>query len=138
MYAETTRLKLSDIQKHKALFDFLNALRTIDVAFVADRKTILKDKIHRNEDPSTLKDLLKNFRNHLRTARALTPLMTNDSSHSAFATFQNHSSDNHSPDCDHSHDHDSNQQRFNLKCLCENDHLYRDCLYILIKNRSSE
>ncbi len=128
MYVETTRLKLSDIQRHRALFDFLNALRIVDVAFVVDRETILEDKIHRNENLSTLKDLLKNFRNHLRTTRALILLMTNESSHSAFATLQSHSSD-----CDHLHD-----DKFNLKCLCEENHLYRDCLYILIKNRSSE
>ncbi len=127
MYAKTTRLKLSDIQRHRALFDFLNALRIVDVAFVIDRETILKDKIHRNENLSTLKDLLKNFRNHLRTTRALISLMTNDNNHSTFATFQNNSSD------DHSHD-----EKFNLKCLCEENHLYRNCLYILIKNRSSE
>jgi hypothetical protein len=138
IYAETTRLKLSDIQKHRALFDFLNALRTVDVTFVIDRETILEDKIHRNENLSTLKDLLKNFRNHLRTIRALTSLMTNESSHSVFATLQSHLSDDHSSnchssDCDHSHD-----DKFNLKCLYEKDHLYKDCFYILIKNRSSE
>ncbi len=133
MYAETTRLKLSDIQRHRALFDFLNALRIVDVAFVVDRKTILEDKIHRNENSSTLKDLLRNFRNHLRTTRVLISLMTNKSSHSAFATLQSHASD-----CDHSHDHDSFDDKFNLKCLCEKDHLYKDCFYILIKNRSSE
>jgi hypothetical protein len=38
VYAETTRLKLSDIQRHRALFDFLNALRTVDVTFVTDRE----------------------------------------------------------------------------------------------------
>ncbi len=127
MYAEATRLKLFDIQKHRVLFDFLNALRIVDVAFVVDREIILEDKIHRNENSSTLKDLLKNFRNHLRTTRALISLMTNESSHSAFATLMSRSSD------DHSHD-----DKFNLKCLCERDHLYRDCFYILIKNRSSE
>jgi hypothetical protein len=42
MYAETTRLKLSDIQGHRALFDFLNALRTVDVAFVAGREAIVE------------------------------------------------------------------------------------------------
>ncbi len=128
MYVETTRLKLPDIQKRRALFDFLNALRTVDVTFVIDREVILEDKIHRNENSHTLKDLLKNFRNHLRTARVLLSLMTNESSHSAFATLQSHS-----PDCDHSHD-----DKFNLKCLCEEDHLYRNCFYILIKNRPSE
>jgi hypothetical protein len=133
MYAETTRLKLSDIQRHRALFDFLNALRIVDVAFVINRETILEDKIHRNEDLSTLKDLLKNFRNHLRTTRALISLMTNESSHFAFATLMRHSFNDHRSDCDHSHD-----DKFNLKCLCEKDHLYRDCLYILIKHRSSE
>jgi hypothetical protein len=126
MYAETTRLKLSDIQKHRVLFDFLNALRIVDVAFVVDREIILEDKIHRNENPPTLKDLLINFRNHLRTIRALISLMTNESSHSAFATLQSHLP------------HDPSDEKFNLKCLCERDHLYRDCLYILIKNRSSE
>ncbi len=133
MYAETARLKLSDIQRHRALFDFLNALRIVDVTFVTDREIILENKIHRNENLSTLKDVLKNFRNHLRTTRALISLMTNESSHFAFATLMRHSSDCHTSDCDHSHD-----DKFNLKCLYEKDHLYKDCFYILIKNRSSE
>jgi hypothetical protein len=38
MYAKTTRLKLFDIQKHRVLFDFLNALRIVDDAFVIDKK----------------------------------------------------------------------------------------------------
>jgi hypothetical protein len=127
MYAETTRLKLSNIQRHRALFDFLNALRIVDVTFVINKEIILENKTHRNENLSTLKDLLKNFRNHLRTTRVRISLMMNKSSHSAFATLRSHSSD------DHSHD-----GKFNLKYLCEKNHLYKNCLYILIKNKSSE
>ncbi len=133
MYVATTRLKLSDIQRHRTLFDFLIALRIVDVAFVVDKKAILKDKIHRNKDLSTLKDLLKNFHNHLRTTRVLTSLMTNESCHSAFATLQKHSSNCHTSDCGHSHDDKSN-----LKCLCKSEHRLRDCFYALIKNRLSK
>jgi hypothetical protein len=122
IFADATRLKLFDIQRHRALYDFLNALRIVDVVFVIDRETILKDKISRNENSSTFKNLLKNFRNHLRTTRALISLMIHKRNHFAFATLQNHSSD----------------EKISKECLCENDHWYRNCSYILIKSRSSE
>ncbi len=88
IFADATRLKLLNIQRHRALYDFLNAFRTIDVTLVIDKKIILKNKINRNENFSTLKNLLKNFRNQLRTTRALILLMIDDNNHEAFITLQ--------------------------------------------------
>jgi hypothetical protein len=128
IFADATRLKLPDIQRHRALYDFLNALRIVDVAFVTDREAILKDKISRNEDPPTLKNLLKNFRNHLRTTRALASLMTDDSSHEAFATLQEKS------------DGETTDQKRDEKieislCLCETAHRFSECSFIRLSIR---
>ncbi len=41
VYAEAVRLNLSNVQDHRCLYNFLNALRIVDVTFVIDRKAIL-------------------------------------------------------------------------------------------------
>ncbi len=73
VYAETARLNLPDVQGDRCVYDFLNALRTVNVAFVVGREAILNYEIRQGKT-SSIKDLLENFRNHLRTARALTSL----------------------------------------------------------------
>jgi hypothetical protein len=70
IYVETTRLKVSDVQESRSLYVFLNVLRSIDVVYVIDREAVLKDKILKNET-SSIKDFLKNFRNHIRTTKIL-------------------------------------------------------------------
>jgi hypothetical protein len=66
-------LNLPDVQGDRCVYDFLNSLRTVDVAFVAGREAILNYEI-RQRKTSSIKDLLENFRNHLRTVRAPTSL----------------------------------------------------------------
>jgi hypothetical protein len=38
IYVKTKRLNLSDVQKDRCAYDLLNALRTIDLSFVSDRR----------------------------------------------------------------------------------------------------
>jgi hypothetical protein len=45
MYAKTIRLKIFDVQEDRCLYDFLNALRTVDVTFVVDKEAILNYEI---------------------------------------------------------------------------------------------
>jgi hypothetical protein len=85
VYAEAARLKLPNFQGHRCLYDFLTASRTVDVTFVADREAILNYEIQQEETPSSIMDLLEEFRNQLRTAWAL---INKGTSHSAFATLQ--------------------------------------------------
>jgi hypothetical protein len=40
------------------------------MAYVSGREAVLVDRIERNNTPPSVKDLLKNYRNYLRTVRA--------------------------------------------------------------------
>jgi hypothetical protein len=55
IYVKATRLKISDVQESRSLYVFLNALWSIDVVYVIDRKAVLKNKILRNETSSIKK-----------------------------------------------------------------------------------
>ncbi len=61
----------------------------IDVTFVIERETILNYDIQQKKSSSFILNFLKKFRNYLRMIRALINKKTN---HSAFAIFQDQSS----------------------------------------------
>jgi hypothetical protein len=91
MYAKTVKLNISDVRDHRCLYDFLNALRTINVTFVIDRKTILNYEVQQRKTSSFIFDFLKKFRNHLRIVKTLfnqTKHTNKKVNHSAFAIFQ--------------------------------------------------
>jgi hypothetical protein len=149
VYAEAVRLDISDVQGHRCLYDFLNALRTVDVAFVAGREAILNYEVQQGKTPSFILDLLEEFRNHLRTVKALSNQAGHtgkEANHSAFATFQGQgtepadqkSSHKCSDSCEHS---GSGSGESNLtvigpsgkkysNCLCGMPHRYMECPYI--------
>jgi hypothetical protein len=133
IYVEATRLKISDVQESRSLYVFLNAFRSIDVVYVIDRKAVLEDKILRNET-SSIKDLLKSFRNHIRTTRILS-FKESAHSHSTFATLQKETSSddivNISNQQQHSkafsHTEDDKQER---SCVCDEWHQLWLCDYL--------
>jgi hypothetical protein len=152
MYAKTIRLNIFDVQDHRCLYDFLNALRTIDVTFVIDRKTILNYEVQQKKTSSFILDFLKKFRNHLRIVKTLfsqTEHTNKRTNYSAFAVFQdqdmklvdqrfNHKCSN---DCEHFESENSESNESNLiviessdkkysNCLCEISHRYMKCSYI--------
>jgi hypothetical protein len=69
IYAKTKRLNLSDVQNDRCAYDFLNSLRTMNLSFVFKRKTILNYEMNQSKFSTSIRDLLKEFRNHLRIAR---------------------------------------------------------------------
>ncbi len=131
-YAKTDRLELSDVQNHRCVYDFLNALRTVNMTFVADRETVLKNRIQRNENLSSIKDLLKNFRNHLRTNRTLSQRKT---IHFAFVILNGETSEQSTASTDQKK---SNQATENKICVCDSKHSHRKCYYLHSSQRSAE
>ncbi len=61
MYAKIIRLKISDVQEDRCLYDFLNALRIVDVTFVVDKKTILNYEIQQEKSSSFILIFWRNF-----------------------------------------------------------------------------
>jgi hypothetical protein len=157
MYAKTIRLNISDVQDHRCLYDFLNALKTIDVIFVIDRKTILNYEVQQKKTSLFIFDFLKKFRNHLRIVKTLfnqTKHTNKKANHSAFAIFQDQDTKladqkfNHkcSNDCEHSESESdksnlivikSNDKKYS-NCLCEMSHRYMKCSYIRSRIRQRD
>lgn len=125
IYAEAVKLSLPHIQNHRCLYDFLNALRAVDMPFIAGREAITEDKIQQNGSPPTLKELLESYRNHLRTTRALNIM---DATHSAFAKLQGEGPDATA----HTHGDGDGEKK---TCLCGEAHAFRKCPYIIPKVR---
>ncbi len=107
MYAKTKRLNLSNVSKNRCVYDFLNSLRTVNADFVIDRKTILIHEINQSKLSTSIRNILKEFRNHLRIARAL---ITRRATHETFVTLQKKNSENENNDkSDQSKKSDKNQ-----------------------------
>ncbi len=49
IYAKTKRLNLSNVQKNRCAYDFLNSLRRINTSFVIDKKIILNHEMNQNK-----------------------------------------------------------------------------------------
>jgi hypothetical protein len=61
----------------------------MNLSFVFEKKTILNHEMNQNKSSTSIRNLLKEFRNHLRIARTL---ITKRATHEAFATLQKKSS----------------------------------------------
>ncbi len=85
IYAKTKRLNLFYVQNDQCAYDFLNSLRTMNLSYMFNKKTILNHEMNQKKSSTSIKNRLKEFRNHLRIARAL---ITKQTSHEAFATLQ--------------------------------------------------
>lgn len=121
VYTEAQNLSLPDVQKERPLYDFLNALRPVDTAFVAGREATLEERIRRKEDLPTILDMLENYRNHVRISKASS---TKGSSHAAFATFQGNSENDE-------------KKKKSTKCVCGEEHLFKECPYLIESLRAS-
>ncbi len=134
IYAKTKRLNFSDVQNDRCAYDFLNALRTMNLSFVFKRKTILNHEMNQKKSSTSIKDLLENFRNHLRIARTL---ITKKATHETFATLQEKSSNDETTDQKRSEKF-SNRKIENRSCLCNRKHSFNECYYLIEKLRSIE
>jgi hypothetical protein len=148
-----------NVQKDRCLYDFLNALRTVDVIFVVDKKTILNYEVQQEKSSSFILDFLKKFRNHLRIIKTLLNQIDHTNkkiNHSIFAnlrsqnTKSNKKSDHKCFDnCDHFETFEnfesksilivieSNEKKYS-NWLCEMFHRYMKCFYIRLKIKKSD
>jgi hypothetical protein len=159
MYAKTIRLNISDVQEDRCLYDFSNALRTVHVTFVVDKKTTLTYEVQQEKSSSFIFDFWKKFRNHLRIVKTLFNQVDHTNkriNHSAFAILQNQNTKSNeksdhkcSESCDHSENFanfesesiiiviKSNEKKYS-NCLCEMSHRYIKCLYIWLSIKKSD
>jgi hypothetical protein len=139
IYAETERLNLSDVQNDRCAYDFFNSLRTMNLSFVFDREIILNHEMNQKKSSTSIKNLLEEFRNHLRIARTL---ITKRTTHEAFATLQEKISEEKTTDQKESEKF-SNRKSENRKyddrsCLCDRKHSFNECYYLIEELRSIE
>jgi hypothetical protein len=135
IYAKTKRLNLSDVQNDRCAYDFLNSLRTINLSFVFDKKTILNHEMNQRKSSTSIRSLLEEFRNHLRIARTL---ITKRITHEAFATLQEKSSNDETTDQEKESEKFSNRKFENRSCLCDKKHSFNECYYLIEELRSTE
>jgi flagellar motility protein MotE (MotC chaperone) len=139
IYAKTKRLNLFNVQNDRCAYDFLNSLRTMNLSFMFDKKTIFNHEMNQNKFSTSIRNLLKEFRNHLRIARAL---ITKKATHEAFATLQEKSSNEKTTDQKESRKFSKrkleNSKIENRSCLCDRKHFFKDCYYLIEKIRSIE
>jgi hypothetical protein len=135
IYAKTKRLNLSDVQKNRCAYDFLNALRTMNLSFVFNKKTILNHEMNQKKSSTSIRNLLEEFRNHFRIARAL---ITKRATHEAFATLQEKSSNDETTDQEKESEKLSNRKFENRSCLCDKKHSFNECYYLIEELRSTE
>ncbi len=128
------------MQNNRCAYDFLNSLRTMNLSFVIDRKTILNHEMNQKKSSISIKNLLKEFRNHLRIARIL---ITKKATHEAFVTLQEKTSNEKKTDQKKKSRKFSNRKFENRNfeersCIYDKKHLFKDCYYLIEKIRSTE
>jgi hypothetical protein len=135
IYAKTKRLNLSDVQNDRCAYDFLNSFRTMNLSFVFERETILNHEMNQSKFSTSIKNLLKEFRNHFRIARTL---ITKRATHEAFATLQEKSSNDETTNQEKESEKFSNRKIENRSCLCDRKHSFNECYYLIKELRSTE
>jgi hypothetical protein len=96
--------------------------------------------MNQKKSSTSIKNILKEFRNHLRIARTL---ITKKATHEAFVTLQNKISDEKTTDQEKESEKFSNRKFENRKyddrfCLCEKKHSFNDYFYLIENIRSTE
>jgi hypothetical protein len=135
IYAKANRLNLSDVQNDRCAYDFLNSLRTMNLSFVFDKKTILNHEMNQKKSSTSIKNLLEEFRNHLRIARTL---ITKRATHETFATLQEKSSNDETTDQEKESEKFLNRKFENRSCLCDKKHSFNEYYYLIEEFRSIE
>jgi DNA repair ATPase RecN len=107
----------------------------MNLSFVFERKTILNHEMNQNKFSTSIRNLLEEFRNHLRIARTL---ITKRTTHEAFATLQEKSSNDETTDQEKESEKFSNRKIENRSCLCDTKHSLNECYYLIEELRSTE
>jgi hypothetical protein len=129
-YADAERLKLPEVQEERPLYDFLNAIRSIDTAFTAGREAVIEERIRKGEGLPSVYDMIEEYRNHQRISQATSNAFSY--SHSAFATFQGES-----PNTNLDDERRGRTRTWN-KCVCGEIHSFKECPYLIEKLRAAD
>jgi len=124
MYTEAKKLNLAEVQDERPLFDFLNALKSVDSVYANTRNIEISDAVDSNRELPTLYDVIEKYRNYRRVNQALS---TSKASHSAFATFQ-----------DEQPSTEPSERPKSMRCLCGEDHRFEKCPYLIDFLRSPD
>jgi hypothetical protein len=100
-----------------------------------DKKTIFNHEMSQSKFSTSIKNLLEEFRNQLRIARAL---ITKKTTHKAFATLQEKSSNDETINQEKESEKFSNRKFENRLCLCDKKHSFNECYYLIKEVRSIE
>ncbi len=122
------------MQNDRCVYDFLNSLRSMNLSFMFDKKTILNHEMNQNKFSTSIRNLVKKFRNYLRIARTL---ITKKTTQKAFETLQEKFSDEKTNDQKES-EKLSNRKLENQSFLCDRKHTFSECYYLIEKLRSTE
>jgi hypothetical protein len=106
----------------------------MNLSFVFDKKTILNHEMNQKKSSTSIKNILKEFRNHLRIARTL---ITKRVVHEAFVTLQSKILNEKTTDQKELKKF-SNHKYDNRSCLCDKKHSFNDCFYLIENIRSIE
>jgi hypothetical protein len=112
---------------------FLNSLRTMNLSFVFNKKTILNHEMNQKKFSTLIKNFLKELRNHLQIARVL---ITKKTTNEAFATLQEKSSNDETTDQEKKSKKFSNRKFEYRSCLCDKKHSFNECYYLIKEFRS--
>ena len=130
-YAQAVKLELPEILKDRPLDDFLDALRSTDMAFVSGREAVLADRIERGDKQPTLENMVENYRNHLRTASAR--ISASKSPAHAYATLQGVT-----PEDPAAEPQPQQNKKSKLSdCLCGDTHRFKNCPYFIEELRGT-
>lgn len=124
VYDDAMKIKISDIGDIFLFYDFLNTLRSIDMAYVADRKIVIEHEIEKNQNPPTMKKMIENYQNHFKLTKILIEF-EKMIFHSTFAFFQGQKPDNSK---------NSDKSSKKKRCLCHKEHRWNKCLYLIVEN----
>lgn len=110
MYAEATDLSLSDVTDQRLIYDFLNAIKSINSSFALNREVIIQNDLKRFE----LLNIIVDYRDHYRLVKTV---LNKPSSYTTFTTLQ---------------DKDENKEKKREKCVYNSNwHLLRKCYYLI-------
>jgi hypothetical protein len=135
-YAAAVKVNLPDIQGQQPLWDFLTAVKGIDKTWGISTASSIQMKLM--DEPEKEYDVLKvveQYRNNIRYTKATakaTPAAT-------FATFQGSPANSASPSKTSvkASSTSSEGSRKPPKCVCNDNHWFADCPYLLESNRAS-
>jgi hypothetical protein len=125
VYGRALKLNLPEVQGVRPLFDFTQAIRSIDSGFASSQDFFIHQELRQGRTPD-LYALIEDFRNTYRRTEAVKPTR----SHSAFSTVKNQDGDQNGKQNTQPTQSAQGGQNNTKKCLCGLNHRFRECYHL--------